>query len=105
MAPVQIRNALRPILLFDAAACVGMGAGLVVLSDPLAGLLAQKVPRAELESHGIWVARLAALARSVEGMAFAVLALVAGVSAAVVAVATRVALMWQAPGTAVEVES
>ncbi|BFL63948.1 Cell division protein ftsX [Roseomonas mucosa] len=60
--------------------------------EALAGLLAQKVPRAELESHGIWVARLAALARSVEGMAFAVLALVAGVSAAVVAVATRAGL-------------
>ena len=60
--------------------------------EALAGLLAQKVPRAEMESHGIWVARLAALARSVEGMAFAVLALVAGVSAAVVAVATRAGL-------------
>lgn len=44
MAPVQIRNALRPILLFDAAACVGMGAGLVLLSDPLAGLLALPAP-------------------------------------------------------------
>ncbi|ONG49024.1 cell division protein FtsX [Pseudoroseomonas deserti] len=56
---------------------------------PIAERLAGAVPGAELESHGIWVARLAALARSVQGVALAVLALVAGVAVAVVAVATR----------------
>lgn len=56
---------------------------------PIAARLAEAVPGAEVESHGIWVARLAALARSVQGVALAVLALVAGVAVAVVAVATR----------------
>ena len=50
------------------------------------------MPGAELESHGLWVARLAALARSVQGVALAVLGLVAGVAMAVVAVATRAGL-------------
>ncbi|EHL98586.1 hypothetical protein HMPREF9946_03561, partial [Acetobacteraceae bacterium AT-5844] len=56
---------------------------------PLANRLAEAVPGAELEAHGIWVARLAALASSVQGVALAVLGLVAGVAVAVVAVATR----------------
>jgi cell division transport system permease protein len=55
----------------------------------LAERLAEAVPGAELEAHGLWVARLSALARSVQGVALAVLALVAGVAVAVVAVATR----------------
>ena len=65
-----------------------------VNADPvaLAARLAESVEGAELESHGIWVARLAALARSVQGLALATLALVAGVAAAVVAVATRAGL-------------
>ncbi|MBP0495611.1 cell division protein FtsX [Pararoseomonas indoligenes] len=54
--------------------------------------LSEAVPGAELEAHGIWVARLSALARSVQGVALAVLALVAGVAVAVVAVATRAGL-------------
>ncbi|TPG56914.1 cell division protein FtsX [Roseomonas nepalensis] len=60
--------------------------------EGLAGRLSAAVPGAELESHGLWVARLAALARSVQGVALAVLALVAGVAMAVVAVATRAGL-------------
>jgi cell division transport system permease protein len=56
---------------------------------PLAARLAEAVPGAELEAHGIWVARLAALAGSVQGVALAVLGLVVGVAVAVVAVATR----------------
>ena len=60
--------------------------------DALAARLAEAVPGAELESHGLWVARLAALARSVAGVAFATLALVAGVAMAVIAVATRAGL-------------
>ncbi|WP_424136107.1 cell division protein FtsX [Roseomonas chloroacetimidivorans] len=59
---------------------------------PLAARLAEAVPGAELESHGIWVARLSALARSVQGVALAVLTLVVGVAVAVVAVATRAGL-------------
>jgi cell division transport system permease protein len=56
---------------------------------PVAARLAEAVPGAELEAHGIWVARLAALASSVQGVALAVLGLVVGVAMAVVAVATR----------------
>ena len=51
--------------------------------------LAAAVPGAVVEAHGLWVGRLAALARSLQGVALAVLLLVAGVAAAVVAVATR----------------
>ncbi|SHJ02250.1 cell division transport system permease protein [Roseomonas rosea] len=58
----------------------------------LAERLAEAVPGAELESHGLWVARLSALARSVQGVALAVLALVMGVAVAVVAVATHAGL-------------
>ena len=47
------------------------------------------IPGAQVEAHGIWVARLSALARSLEALAWLVLALVAGVAAAMVAVATR----------------
>ncbi|MBI0433537.1 ABC transporter permease [Roseomonas sp. KE0001] len=59
---------------------------------PIARELAAAVPGAEVEAHGIWVARLAALARSVQGVALSVLALVVGVAVAVVAVATRAGL-------------
>jgi len=51
--------------------------------------LAAAVPGAAVEAHGLWVQRLAALARSLQALALAVLLLVAGVAAAVVAVATR----------------
>jgi len=74
---VELRLAGTP----DEAALTALGAR-----------LSEAVPGAELESHGVWVARLAALARSVQGVALAVLALVAGVAVAVVAVATRAGL-------------
>ena len=54
--------------------------------------VAAEVPGAVTEAHGVWVAHLAALARAVQGVALAVLALVAGVAAAVVAVAVRAGL-------------
>jgi cell division transport system permease protein len=44
---------------------------------------------ASVEAHGVWLARLAALARSLQGVAMAALLLVAGIAAAVVAVAVR----------------
>lgn len=44
MASLQTRFSLRFILLFDAAACLGMGALLVGLAGPLAGLLAMPAP-------------------------------------------------------------
>jgi cell division transport system permease protein len=67
-------------------------AGTADALPPLAERLAEAVTGAELESHGIWVARLSALARSVQGVSLAVLALVVGVAVAVVAVATRAGL-------------
>ncbi|MBR0681770.1 cell division protein FtsX [Roseomonas eburnea] len=54
--------------------------------------VAEEVPGAVTEAHGIWVAHLSALAAAVQGVALAVLALVAAVSAAVVAVAVRAGL-------------
>ncbi|MGG5818889.1 cell division protein FtsX [Falsiroseomonas sp. HW251] len=54
--------------------------------------LAATVPGAVVEAHGLWVQRLAALARSLQTLSWVVLALVAGVAAAVVAVATRAGL-------------
>ena len=54
--------------------------------------LAEALPGAEVEAHGLWVQRLAALARSLQALSWVVLALVAGVAAAVVAVATRAGL-------------
>ena len=44
------------------------------------------------ESHGIWIGRLTALARSLQACAGAALLVVAGVAAAVIAVATRAGL-------------
>ncbi len=50
------------------------------------------VPGALLEGHGLWLRRLTILARSLQLCALAALLLVAGVAAAVVAVATRAGL-------------
>ncbi len=54
--------------------------------------LAAAAPGTLVESHGVWVGRLALLARSLQACAWLVLALVAGVATAVVAVATRAGL-------------
>ena len=57
--------------------------------EALAGRIAAAVPGGVVESHGVWVARLVALARSLQAVALAALVLVAGIAAAVVAVAVR----------------
>ncbi len=54
--------------------------------------VAAEVPGAVTEAHGVWVAHLVALAGAVQGVALAVVALVAGVAAAVVGVAVRAGL-------------
>lgn len=62
----------------------------------LAGLarrLEQAVPGTLVESHGIWVQRLSGLARSLQAVAWAALAVVACVAAGVIAVATRAGLV------------
>ncbi|MDB5381257.1 MAG: cell division protein FtsX, partial [Rhodospirillales bacterium] len=54
--------------------------------------VAEAVPGAVTEAHGLWVGRLAALAAAVQGVAYAALLLVGLIAVAVVAVATRAAL-------------
>ncbi len=51
-----------------------------------------EIPGTQVESHQIWLSRLSALARSLQACAGAALLIVAGVAAAVVAVATRAGL-------------
>ncbi len=97
MAPERLAALLRPWLGGDPAIAVP---GVIELrlasprADPvlIGDRLAAVVPGALVEAHGLWVARLAALARSLQGLALAVVLLVALVAAAVVAVATRAGL-------------
>lgn len=97
MEPERLTALLRPWLGGDPAIPVP---GVIELrlrgarTDPvlIGDRLAEAVPGALVEAHGLWVARLAALARSLQALALAVLLLVALVAAAVVAVATRAGL-------------
>ncbi len=95
--PARVAALLRPWL-GEAPALPLPGVIELRLRDPgddpagLAERLGRAVEGAELEAHGLWVARLAALARSVQGIALAALLLVAGVATAVVTVATRAGL-------------
>lgn len=61
-------------------------------TDSLARQLDAAAPGTEVESHGIWVGRLATLARSLQACAGAALIVLAAVAAAVIAVATRAGL-------------
>ena len=54
--------------------------------------LVAAAPGTLVESHGVWVQRLATLARSLQACALMALLVVAGVAAAVIAVATRAGL-------------
>lgn len=97
MAPDRLAALLRPWLGDSPAIAVP---GVVELrlhdsrTDPvlIGDRLATILPGALVEAHGLWVQRLAALARSLQAMALGVLLLVAVVAAAVVAVATRAGL-------------
>ena len=60
--------------------------------DGLARTLEAAIPGAQVERHQIWIGRLSALARSLQACAGVALLVVAGVAAAVVAVATRAGL-------------
>jgi cell division transport system permease protein len=57
--------------------------------DQLSAMLTAAAPGTVVESHGIWVRRLAALARSLQACAAVALLVVAAVAVAVVAVATH----------------
>jgi len=71
----------------------------VHLSDPnldltdLARRLTAAAPGTLVESHGVWIGRLAVLARSLQACAGLALLLVASVAASVIAVATRSGLV------------
>ena len=56
---------------------------------PLSRRLETAAPGTLVEDHGVWIGRLAALARSIQACAGLALLLVAAVAAAVIAVATR----------------
>jgi cell division transport system permease protein len=60
---------------------------------PLAARLDAVAPGTLVESHGVWIRRLAVLARSLQACAGVALLLVAAVAAAVIAVATRSGLV------------
>ena len=60
--------------------------------DKLTRRLDVAAPGTLVESHGVWIGRLSALARSLQACAGLALLLVAGVAAAVIAVATRAGL-------------
>ncbi len=74
------------------AAGTGAGGAADGGGDTLAGRLAQAAPGTLVERNGDWMRRLGALARSLQACAAAALLVVAGVAAAVVAVATRAGL-------------
>jgi cell division transport system permease protein len=61
--------------------------------DPLARRLDAAAPGTLVESHGVWIRRLAVLARSLQACAGVALLLVAAVAAVVIAVATRAGLV------------
>jgi cell division transport system permease protein len=87
-----------------------LGSGAERLAVPLPGVIAVRLTDADLEpdrlahrleavapgtlveSHGVWIGRLAVLARSLQACAGLALLLVAAVAAAVIAVATRAGL-------------
>ncbi len=71
---------------------VRLAAGERAPDDGLAERLAAAVPGVLVESQGIWLDRLTTLARSLQACAAAALLLVAGVAAAVIAIATRAGL-------------
>jgi len=61
-------------------------------TDALARRLEAIAPGTLVESHGVWVSRLAALARSLQACAGVALVVLAAIAAAVIAVATRAGL-------------
>lgn len=60
--------------------------------EPLSRRLSEAAPGTLIEDHGVWIRRLTVLARSLQACAGLAVLLVAGVAAAVIAVATRAGL-------------
>ena len=96
----ELADLLRPWLGSDAEReALPLPAVIAVrLADPelrlndLTGRLATAAPGTLLESHGVWIGRLARLARSLQACAGLALLVVAGVATSVIAVATRAGL-------------
>jgi cell division transport system permease protein len=101
LSEAELGDLLRPWLGADAEQLALPLPGVVEvhLGDPpadlaaLAARLQAAAPGTVVESHDPWVERLAVLARSLQACAWAILALVAGVAAAVIAVSTRAGLV------------
>ena len=66
--------------------------GAAVDTKALGALLSASIPGAVLDDHGVWLERLIELANAVEGIAYAVLALIAVAAIATVVFATRAGL-------------
>ena len=66
--------------------------GADVATESLSGRLAGVAPGTLVEDHGVWIKRLAALARRLQACAALAVLLVAGVATAVIAIATRAGL-------------
>ena len=66
--------------------------GADVATESLSGRLAGVAPGTLVEDHGVWIKRLADLARSLQACAALAVLLVAGVATAVIAIATRAGL-------------
>jgi cell division transport system permease protein len=71
---------------------VHLAPGAKIDSGALGAGLAAAVPGATLDDHGLWLDRLITLAGAVEGIAYAVLSLIAFVAVATVVYATRAGL-------------
>ena len=96
----ELDELLRPWLGSGAETARGAVAGVIAVRltdadlepDGLARRLEAVAPGTLVESHGVWIGRLAVLARSLQACAGLALLLVAAVAAAVIAVATRAGL-------------
>lgn len=94
LEPERLRDLLRPWI-GDTPGLVLPGVIEVRLRDLsidpvlIGDRVAAAVPGAVTEAHGIWVARIATFAMVLQGVSLTILAMVAGVGAAVIAVATR----------------
>ncbi|MDE2334692.1 MAG: cell division protein FtsX [Rhodospirillales bacterium] len=100
LSHAQIAKLLQPWLGSDATQGLALPAVVAVRAEgagpPLAELTAElraAAPGTLVDSHGDWTRRIAALAHSVQALAWAMLALVTGVAAAVVTIATRAGLV------------
>ncbi len=100
LSPAELTTLLRPWLgskdgvpALDLPGVIAVGLAAADLdTTALLDQLDAAAPGTEVESHGVWVRRLAVLARSLQACAGAALLVLAAVATSVVAVATRAGL-------------